>query len=216
MHRRRSQVRARQAIHRGGGAPGLFRAFPRQKSGILPTRPETRPARLFPRPRAFAPCRGISRRSASGSDFPNYCRGLSAGFCAAFGNPPSFWELSGLAGLSGLSGLAGLLGLLLARSFRVAFATHSFWLYIAFGYTMRLYPRLLHCPIAFGNISHSFRLWFRAFAAFPPPLYAHTHAHTRVFIARVLSRTHTRTYTYVFRAFGLSIAFGYGFRWFYA
>lgn len=109
MHRRRSQVRAHQAIHRGGGAPGLFRAFPRQKSGILPTRPETRPARLFPRPRAFAPCRGISRRSASGSAFPNYCRGLSVGFCAAFGNPPGFWELSGLAGL---------LGLLLARSFR--------------------------------------------------------------------------------------------------
>lgn len=55
---------------------------------------------------------------------------------------------------------------------------------------MRLYPRLLHCPIAFGYMSHSFWLWLGAFAAFPPPLYAHARAHTRVFIARVLSRTH--------------------------
>lgn len=55
---------------------------------------------------------------------------------------------------------------------------------------MWLYQRLLHCPIAFGNIPHSFRLWFRAFAAFPPPLYAHARTRTRVFIARVLSHTH--------------------------
>lgn len=109
-------------IRRSTGAAvlrGFSGYFPAKKAGFCPYAPKRDPLGCFP-VRRLSRLAGAFSAVCEWFRFPELLPRAFRAFGVAFGNPPGFWELSGLAGL---------LGLLLARSFRVAFAP------IAFGYT---------------------------------------------------------------------------------